>query len=47
MMDKQAMLDLTYVRGSWEESRSDDLSDGPITMDRSLQKIIATLSLRF
>ncbi|HNS72846.1 MAG TPA: hypothetical protein PKI81_05535 [bacterium] len=47
MMDKQAMLDLTYVRGSWEESRSDDLSDGPIMLDRSLQKIIATLSLRF
>jgi long-subunit fatty acid transport protein len=47
MMDRQAMLDLTYVRGSWQETNTNTPSAGPITLDRSLQKVVATLSLRF
>ncbi|HNW59094.1 MAG TPA: hypothetical protein PKI62_05425 [bacterium] len=47
MMDRQAMLDLTYVRGNWQETSYNSEAAGPIALDRTLQKVVATLSLRF
>lgn len=47
MLDKQVMLDLTYVRGSWEESNRDNLTAEPALLDRSVQKVVGTVSLRF
>ncbi len=47
MLDKQVMLDLTYVHGSWEDKSIDNLSAAPSMVDRSWNKIIGTVSLRF
>ncbi len=47
MLDKQVMLDLTYVHGSWEDKSTDNLSAESSLVDRSLNKIIGTVSLRF
>lgn len=47
MMDRQAMLDLTYVRGNWQEKNYNADAAGPIALDRTLNKVVATLSLRF
>ncbi|HOT96393.1 MAG TPA: hypothetical protein PLN61_07005 [bacterium] len=47
MMDRQAMLDLTYVRGNWQEKNYNTGAAGPIALDRTLNKVVATLSLRF
>ncbi len=47
MLDKQVMLDLTYVRGSWKETSSDNLTAESAVLDRSVGKIVGTVSLRF
>jgi long-subunit fatty acid transport protein len=47
MLDKQVMLDLAYVRGSWKETSSDNLTAEAAQLDRTLQKIVGTISLRF
>lgn len=47
MLDKQIMLDLTMVRGAWKQQSSDDLTYNSTLEDKSFQKLIATLSVRF
>jgi long-subunit fatty acid transport protein len=47
MLDKQIMLDLAVVRGSWKQKSSDDLTYNSTLEDKSFQKLIGTLSVRF
>lgn len=50
MLDKQLMFDLTYVHTSWQMKYRDDrlaASQQPVKIDKDLDKIIATVSVRF
>jgi len=47
LLDKQVMLDLTYIRGQWQQESSDDLTYYTTQEDKTFSKLIGTLSIRF
>ncbi|OPZ66769.1 MAG: hypothetical protein BWY83_02803 [bacterium ADurb.Bin478] len=47
MMDKQVMLDLAYITGSWKQESSDDLTYATTLEDKDFSKLIGTLIIRF
>ena len=47
MLDKQVMLDVGLLHGSWEQETSDGLTQAITLEDKTYNKIIGTLSIRF
>jgi len=47
MLDKQVMVDLSYLRGAWKRETSDALTNSPAMEDISFEKVVGTLSIRF
>jgi len=47
MMDKQVMVDVGLIHGSWEQQTIDQLTRIPTIEEKAINKIIGTLSIRF
>ena len=47
LLDKQVMFDAGLVHGSWKQETTDDLTGVATLEERSFDKIIGTLSIRF
>ncbi len=47
MLDKQVMVDVGLMHGSWKIETTDDLTKAPTLEDHTFDKIIGTLSIRF
>ena len=47
MLDKQVMMDVSYLTGKWKQKSSDDLTVEPTLEDKKFSKLIGTLSIRF
>ncbi len=47
MLDKQVMVDIATMKGSWEQSVYDGLTNTTTVEDKSFTKVVGTLSIRF
>ncbi|NOY61340.1 MAG: hypothetical protein GXO75_20700 [Calditrichaeota bacterium] len=47
MLDKQVMVDLGLIHGSWKQQTTDGITNVPTLEDKTFDKIVGTLSIRF
>lgn len=47
MLDKQVMVDLGLIHGSWKQQTIDGITNVPTLEDKTFDKVVGTLSIRF